>query len=377
MPADDPASILVVDDDPINRTLLTRSLMRDGHRVRSAANGRLALELLEDVAFDCILLDVLMPEMDGFEVLERLRESRRLREVPVIVISGLEESETVVRCLEMGAEDYLTKPFDPVLLRARISGGLARKRLHDLERDRVRGLFARFVPEAVVDQVLASTDEYLRLGGERREVTVVFSDIRGFTSFSEGRPPDQVIDVLNRYLTVMSDVIQDHGGTLVSYMGDGIMAVFGAPIELPDHADRAVAAARAMSGETLERFNESLRAEGIGEGFRIGVGLNSGPVMAGNVGSERRLEYAAIGDTTNTASRVEGLTKRTGHMVLMTQATQSRLRREARGVAHVGDLEVRGRREPVSVWTFAAEREESDGPPRRRGRFASAVHLTE
>jgi adenylate cyclase len=377
MPIDDPAAILVIDDDPINRTLLTRSLMRDGHRVRSAANGRLGLALLEDVQFDCILLDVLMPEMDGFEVLEHLRASRRLRHVPVIVISGLEENDTVVRCLEMGAEDYLTKPFDPVLLRARISGGLARKRLRDLERDRVRGLFARFVPEAVVDQVLASTDEYLRLGGERRDVTVMFSDVRDFTKFAETRPPDQVIEVLNRYLTLMSDVIQDHGGTLISYMGDGIMAVFGAPIELSDHADRAVLAARRMSGETLDRFNEALRSEGTGDGFRIGVGLNSGPAMAGNVGSERRLEYTAIGDTTNTASRVERLTKRTGHMVLMTEATQTRLGRQAREAVPVGAFEVRGRREPIKAWTLREPPRHADVRPRGRGRFSPTTRAPE
>jgi adenylate cyclase len=181
----------------------------------------------------------------------------------------------------------------------------------------------------------------------------MFSDVRGFTGFAEHRPPDQVIDALNRYLTVMSDVILDHGGTLVSYMGDGIMAVFGAPLTLDDHADRAVAAARQMTGETLERFNDGLRADFGAEGFRIGVGLNSGPVMSGNVGSERRLEYTAIGDTVNTASRVEQLTKVTGTMVLLTAATRALLARERRGTARVGELEIRGRQEAVEVWTLA------------------------
>ncbi len=224
--------------------------------------------------------------------------------------------------------------------------------LNAFERERMRDLFARFVPEPVVDEVLANTDEDLRLGGEWCVVTVMFSDIRGFTTYSETRPPDEVIEVLNRYLGAMSEVILDHGGTLVSYIGDGIMAVFGAPIEQLDHADRAVAAAREMTGETLDRFNDWLRSEGLGDGFRIGIGLNSGPVMAGNVGSQRRLEYTTIGDTTNTAARLEGMTKGTPHMVFLSESTRVMMRRAVPGIVHVDEMEVRGRKEPVTVWSF-------------------------
>ena len=138
----------------------------------------------------------------------------------------------------------------------------------------------------------------------------MFSDLRGFTSFAETLEPATVIGALNRYLTAMSEAILDHGGTLVAYMGDGIMAVFGAPLAQDDHADRALAAARDML-ERLEGFNEWLRQEGLHEGFKMGIGLNSGQVMSGHVGSERRLEYTALGDTTNTAARLEGMTKGT------------------------------------------------------------------
>ena len=184
------------------------------------------------------------------------------------------------------------------------------------ERQRVRDMFARFVPEAVVDDVLARVDDDLRLGGERRVVTVLFSDIRGFTTYSEDRTPEEVIEVLNRYLTTMSDVILDHGGTLIAYMGDGIMATFGAPTEQVDHADRALAAAQEMAGPALEEVNAWLREHG-GQDFKIGIGLNSGPVMAGNVGSERRMEYTTIGDTTNTASRLESMTKGSEHTIFL------------------------------------------------------------
>jgi adenylate cyclase len=215
----------------------------------------------------------------------------------------------------------------------------------------VRDLFSRFVPEQVVDEVLKDVDEDLRLGGERAVVTVLFSDIRGFTTFSETKPPEVVIDVLNRYLTTMTDVILSHGGTIVCFMGDGIMAVFGAPIEHPDHADRALAAARDMTGDALDDFNQWMREEGYGDGFRMGVGLNSGAVMAGNVGSERRLEYTVIGDTTNTASRLEGMTKGTPHMIFMSEATRSMLTREQPDLVNAGDLVVRGRQLHVTVWS--------------------------
>ena len=219
------------------------------------------------------------------------------------------------------------------------------------EREQTRELFARFVPESVVDDVLAHTEDGLRLGGVQRDGTVMFSDLRGFTSFSESLEPARVIEVLNRYLNEMSDAILDHGGTLVAYMGDGIMAVFGAPIEQEDHADRALAAAAEML-RRLEGFNEWLRSEGLGEGFKMGIGLNSGPVMSGNVGSERRLEYTALGDTTNTAARLEGMTKGTPYQLYVADSTRSKLRRGDGGLAYVGEFEVRGRQSKVKLWSF-------------------------
>ncbi len=222
--------------------------------------------------------------------------------------------------------------------------------VHGFERERVRDLFARFVPEAVVDDVLARVDDDLRLGGERRVVTVLFSDIRGFTSYSEDRTPEEVIEVLNRYLTVMSNVILDHGGTLIAYMGDGIMAVFGAPTEQVDHADRALAAGEEMAGPALEEVNAWIRARG-GEDFRIGIGLNAGPVMAGNVGSERRMEYTTIGDTTNTASRLETMTKGTGHTIFLADSVRTMLTRARDDLVRVDAMQVRGKDEPVVVWS--------------------------
>ena len=347
------ASVLVVDDDPVNRMLLAKSLERDGHGVTTAENGGQAWRMLQEEPFDVVLLDVLMPEMDGCEVLERIEGDPNLCHLPVIMISALDEVETVVRCIELGAQDYLPKPFNPVLLRARINAGLAKKRLHELERERVRDVFSRFIPEQVVDEVLKRTDDDLRLAGVRRNATVMFADLRGFTTFAQALAADTVIEVLNDYLSEMSDAVLDNGGTLVAYMGDGIMAVFGAPIETDDHAERALEAAREMLGERLSRFNTWLRENGLGEGFRMGIGLNSGPVMSGTVGSARRLEYAAIGDTTNTASRLEAVTKATPHSILIADSTREFLRRMPDDLVFVDEFEVRGKHGKIRAWTLA------------------------
>ena len=350
------AYVLVVDDDSVNRLLLARSLEREGHRVATAEDGQKALENLRADSFDVVLLDVLMPKMDGFEFLAQMQADNDLRRIPVIMISALEDIESVVRGIELGADDYLPKPFNPVLLRARINAGLMKKRLNDLERGRVRDIFSRFVPEHVVAEVLRRTDDDLRLGGVRVEGTVMFSDLRDFTAFAESLPADTVIEVLNRYVSEMSDAILDNGGTLVAYMGDGIMAVFGAPIELAAHADCALAAAREMLHSRLPQFNEWLSEGGLGDGFRMGLGLSSGPMMSGTVGSERRLEYTTVGDTTNTASRLEAMTKQTPHSILNADSTRCALQTQPEDLMFVDELDVRGKKSKVRLWTLAEPR---------------------
>src|SRR5688572_1621249 len=319
------ASILIADDDSVSRKLLIRLLEQDGHDVRAAENGTQALELFAEEPSDVVLLDIVMPGLDGVSVLRRLKEMPDAHHIPVIMVSAVDEIDSVVRCIEIGADDYLAKPFNPVILRARINAGLTKKRLHDVERARVRDVFSRFLPEHVVDDVLERTDEDLRLGGVRSVGTVVFTDLRGFTAFSEVRPPELVIEALNKYFDETSDSILEHGGTLVAYRGDGFLAVFGAPIEVEDHADRALATAREMVEVRLPRFNDWLDENGFGEQLGMGVGLATGPFMAGNVGSLRRLEYTVHGDTVNTASRIEGMTKIVGAPILFADSTYQAL----------------------------------------------------
>ncbi|HEX3293719.1 MAG TPA: adenylate/guanylate cyclase domain-containing protein [Solirubrobacterales bacterium] len=220
-------------------------------------------------------------------------------------------------------------------------------------RRRVRDTFARFVPESVVGEVLARTDDDLRLQGRRMDVTVLFSDIRGFTTFSEARDPGQVLDVLNHYHEEMTAAVMDHGGTLISFMGDGIMATFGSPIEMKDHADRAFAAAKEMLEVRLPRVNEWMRENDVGDEFQIGIGLNSGPVMAGNIGSEQRLEFTTIGDTVNTAARLEGMTKGSGHSLFVADSTRERLSDRDGDLGFVDSFPVRGRAEEIRVWAPA------------------------
>jgi len=229
-----------------------------------------------------------------------------------------------------------------------------------IERARVHDLFARFVPADVVDQVVASAGGNLRLGAVERDCTVLFSDLRGFTSFSEKLPATRVIEVVNTYLNEMTEAIHAAGGTLIAYMGDGIMAVFGAPLEQPDHADRALAAATEMIGPRLDAFNAWIAEHGHEHQFAMGVGINSGPVMAGNIGSEQRVEYTALGDTTNTASRLEGMTKGSGHMLFVADTTRERMKSPPSGFTLVGELEIRGRVEPVPVWTIVEPGESTD-----------------
>ena len=227
------------------------------------------------------------------------------------------------------------------------------------ERQRVHQIFARFVPADVVDQVLARTDENLRLGAEERDCTLLFSDLRGFTSFSEHQPPSKVIDAVNFYLNEMTEAILAAGGTLISYMGDGIMAAFGAPLDQPDHADPAPPPRGRCSARGCAASTSTSTEAAPCDGFRMGIGLDSGPVMCGNVGSEARVEYTTLGDVTNTASRLEGMTKGTPVAMIFdlrrdtradaAPARRSRVRRRLRGPRPQGEDGSLGAARPARV----------------------------
>jgi class 3 adenylate cyclase len=347
--------VLVVDDDALNRRLLTATLAREGLRTTSATDGDEALRSIKEDPPDVVLLDIEMPGVDGFEVLERIKADETTRHLPVIMISGLDDIESVVRCLEIGADDFLPKPFDAAILRARINAGLDRKALHELELDRVRDIFMRFLPEALVDDVLARTDGDARIDPEELTGTVLFGDLRGFTTFAEGRPVEEVIEAVNTYLTLMTDAVLDHGGTLVHYMGDGIMAAFGAPVPNDDHADLALTAAREMATEQLATFNAWLGSTGVDQPIRMGIGVHSGSVLSGSVGSPRRHDYTVIGDTVNAAARIEAMTKELDHAVLFSDPTKDALRELPEDAVSLGEFEIRGRSGRIKLWALDVE----------------------
>ena len=336
----EPARLLVVDDNKVNRLLLTRSLELQGHRVSSAADGRLALEMLRREPVDLVLLDMEMPEMDGFQVLEVLVDDVQLRDMPVIVTSSLEGVANVVRCIELGAEDYLTKPVNPVLLKARIDACLEKKRLRDAQKELVR----RFATPEVAQDLQKSG---FSLGGKRVRASVLFCDIRGFTTLAESQAPEETIELLNTWYTLMFDAIGGHGGVVTQMMGDGLMAVFGAPVALPDHEARAVQAAQEMI-ELVGLFGREREAAGKPP-IAVGIGIASGEMVAGYVGTQERASYTCIGDTVNLASRLEAHTKVAQRGILVDGATRERLGDGFRTEA-LGPVQFKGKTTAVEVY---------------------------
>ena len=344
------ARLLVADDNKVNRLLLTRSLELQGHSVACAENGRVALEMLRAgagsaaQAFDLLLLDMEMPEMNGFELLEHLTADPKLRDLPVIVTSSLEGIAHIVRCIELGAEDYLSKPVNPVLLRARIGASLEKKRL----RDQQAALVRRFATSEVAQDLAQSG---FALGGRRVHGTVMFSDIRGFTALVESQSPEETIELLNTYYTLMFDAISSHGGVVNQMIGDGLMAIFGAPLPLPEPAHSAVCAALEMI-EMIELFN--LERVAVGKPpIRIGIGIATGEMVAGYTGTQARATYTCIGDTVNLAARLEAHTKIAQRPILIDSATRDGLAERVQADA-LGTVKFNGKAVPVDVFSVEA-----------------------
>ena len=337
--------LLVVDDNRVNRLLVARTLEQLGHRVAFAENGRLALEVLRSRPADLVLLDVEMPEMNGYQTLEALRADPKLRDIPIVMMSSVDEVDSVARCIEMGAEDYLFKPVNAVLLRARVAASLEKKRLRDQQRE----LFRKFATAEVAEELLSTG---LALGGKHVDATAMFCDIRSFTSIAEAREPDETIELLNDYYTLMMDAIGGEGGVVNQIVGDGLMAIFGAPVPREDHRLRAVLAARQMV-ELIRLFNVEQVARGKVE-IQIGVGIASGQVVAGYTGTKHRATSACVGDTVNVAARLEAQTKELGRPILIDENTRGGLDAGI-AVEAQGELPLKGKREPVKVYAVSVD----------------------
>jgi adenylate cyclase len=340
-----PGTILIADDNPVNRLLLGRGLEQQGHTVVFAEHGRDALDLLRHRHFDLMLLDVLMPELDGYQVLAELKDDTHLREIPVIMTSSLDEIDSVVKCVEMGAEDYLSKPINAVLLNARITASLEKKRLRDQQRE----LISKFATREVAEDLLTSG---FSLGGKHLDASAMFCDIRSFTTIAEAREPTETIELLNDYYTLMMDAIGAEGGIVNQIVGDGLMAIFGAPVPRDDHRRRAVLAARQMV-ELIRLFNEEQAARDKVR-IQIGIGIASGRVVAGYTGTLHRATYTCVGDTVNVAARLESHTKVLNRPILIDENTRHGLD-DGIAVEAQGKLLVKGKTHPVQVYAVGVD----------------------
>jgi len=323
--------ILLIEDTPANIQALSAILKERGYQISIATNGRQALEVLERIRPDLILLDIMMPEMDGFETCRRIKASTAWREIPVIFLTAKTDTADIVQGFELGAVDYVAKPFNAHELLARVNTHLTMDELRrslagknvELARahELVRRAFGRYVSEEVAASILKSP-EGLELGGEEREVTILMSDLRGFTALAARLAPREVIEFLNLYLEAMVDVISRYEGTIDEIIGDAILVIFGAPLPSDDHAAKAVACGLAMQLAMTE-VNQRLTAKGAAA-LEMGIGIHTGRVIVGNIGSLRRTKYAAVGSNVNLAGRIESFT--TGGQVLISENTREKIK---------------------------------------------------
>lgn len=315
----EPASILVADDEAEARDFLSEVLSDQGHEISLATDGAEALRMAQEGDFDLVLLDLGLPKMSGFEVLEKLEAAGQLHHLPVIVVTGRRKVQDAVRCIEHGADDFLTKPVQLELLHARVNSCLERKRLREAE-------FKQFFPPQLAREFARHPD--LRdMEGKFANVTMLFCDIRGFSSITERLEPDETVRWLRAVMGDLSGCVIDNGGVLVDYAGDELLAMWGAPSEIPDHAERACVTAMEML-RRIPRLNE-VWADIIGAQTNFGIGINSGRALVGNIGTDRKFKYGPLGNAVNLASRVQGVTKRLQTNLLITGATKQALPRNS------------------------------------------------
>jgi adenylate cyclase len=367
------AALLVVDDNEDNRYALTRRLVREGYAsVATAVDGGQALALLRSKPFDLVLLDIMMPNVNGYEVLAQMKGDDRLRHIPVIMISAVDEIDSVVKCIELGAEDYLPKPFNPTLLRARIGASLERKRLHDqvaaqaadlaawnrtleervqqqlCEIERVSRL-KRFLSPQVTELIMSEGDERV-LESHRRAITVLFCDLRGFTAFSETTEPEEVMSVLQEYHAVLGKLIHKHQGTVERFAGDAIMVLFNDPLPCPDPSLRAVQMAVEMR-EQVAALAENWRKHGHELGF--GIGIAHGYATLGRIGFEGRFDYGAVGTVVNLAARL--CADATDGQILIDGKVQSAIEAST-STEPAGELVLKGFHRPVRAFNVCSPR---------------------
>ena len=345
-------SVLIVDDEAHNRSVLEQELELLGHASASASDGLEALSMARANGTDLVLLDVMMPGLDGIEVLRRLKADSQLRHLPVVMISALDDVSTISRCIELGAEDYLPKPFDPVLLKARVQACLQKKRMHDMELEyqatiqRQTEMLRGFLPPQVAELLTSGRGEVLDV--HRRDVTIVFCDLRGFTSFSETTEPEEVMQVLADYHAGLGPLIRKHDGMLERFIGDGIMVMFNDPLPCGDHPHHAVRMALDMR-DCVAEMAARWRRQGHELGF--GMGIARGYATLGRIGFEGRFHYTAIGTVANLSARLCNEAK-DGQILI-----DPKMQLAVEGIANlalVGELPLKGLHRPVPTYNVVS-----------------------
>lgn len=354
MAAQKRSHILIVDDASTNRDLFARLLMRQQYTVTVASGGREALDLLRCRRFDLVLLDIMMPDVDGLEVLKTIRLQYSMTELPVIMVTALDESSQVTEALDMGANDYLTKPIDKSVLLARVrtQTSLAQTHqevatlAHDVgQRNKLLlKLLGRYVTDEVSENLLESP-ETSRLGGNIQKVTILFADLRGFTHISENMSPDRVATMLNHYFGEMIEIIRKYRGTVDKLIGDGLMATFGAPRERARDAERALACAIEMQ-MAMSRVNALNVCDDLPQ-LTMGIGINTGDVMVGNIGSDKHASFSVIGSHVNLAARIQSFAQ--GNEILISESTCNEGGADVR-VDEKLEIQPRGLDHPVVVY---------------------------
>jgi adenylate cyclase len=368
-----PPRILIVDDQPMNVDILQTRLAVHGYELLTAYDGEEALTKARAELPDLILLDIMMPKIDGIQVCQRLKADTALPFMPIIMVTAKADSKDVVAGLEAGADEYLTKPVDQTSLVARVKSMLRIKALHDTVQEQARhlaewnhtleqrvqeqlgelervGRLKRFFSPQLAELVVSAGGEKL-LQSHRREVSVVFCDLRGYSAFTEAVEPEEVIEVLREYHTTLGRVIFRFQGTLERFAGDGLMVFFNDPLPCPDHAAQAVHMAMAMRQEMAE-LTEKWRKRGHQLAF--GIGIAQGYATLGMIGFEGRVDYAAVGPTTNLASRLCDAAQ--GGQILISQRVCVAVE-DLVEVESVGDLILKGLRDPVLAFNVVGLKE--------------------
>ncbi len=335
--------VMVVDDSVLACNLVEQGLSMLGYEVQAWQDPFLALEAVGTFGPGIVLTDLEMPGIDGVELCRRLKQGPA-HAVPVMILTANDADVRRVGGLRAGADDYVHKGVSLDELAARMENILKRTN----ETDRIRRLFARYTSDAVVDEILKSGE--VVLSGEKRDVTVLFADIRNFTSIAETYPPDQVMGLLNGVLGRLTDAVLAHGGTLDKFLGDGVMAVFGAPVAHDDDAARAVRAALQMMAAVRE---QNVSGEHMTP-LELGIGINTGLVVAGSVGSARRTEYTCIGDAVNVAARLCSLAG--GGEILVGASTAERAAKAGWASELLPPVKLKGKAQPVPLYRVTPPR---------------------